>query len=86
MAGSFKTDILPLFRPEDIDCMSEYGVLLDNYEWMSNPDNAHANATNVYLRLTGKRKPRMPEGGPYWNEAQLKKLNDWMTVDPTYQP
>jgi hypothetical protein len=82
MAGSFKSDILPLFRQQDIDCMSEFGVELDNYEWMSNPD--HAN--NVYLRLIGKRKPRMPEGGPYWNEAQLKKLNDWMTVDPKFQP
>lgn len=82
MAGSFKTDILPLFRQQDIECMSLYGVELDNYEWMSNPDHA----TNVYLRLTGKRKPRMPEGGPYWNEAQLKKFNDWMTVDPKFQP
>jgi hypothetical protein len=82
MAGSFKTDILPLFSQQDIDCMSEFGVELDNYEWMSNPD--HAN--NVYLRLTGKRKPRMPEGGPYWKEAQLKKFNDWMTVDPKFQP
>jgi len=82
MAGSFKTDILPLFTQQDIDCMSEFGVQLDSYEWMSDPD--HAN--NVYLRLTGKRKPRMPEGGPYWKEAQLKKFNDWMTVDPTFQP
>ena len=82
MAGSFKTDILPLFRQEDIDCMSEFGVALDDYNWMSNPDNAN----NVYLRLTGKRKPRMPEGGPYWNDAQLKKLNDWMKVDPKFQP
>lgn len=82
MAGSFKTEILPLFRDEDIDCMSAFGVELDNYEWMSKPD--HAN--NVYLRLTGDRQPRMPEGGPYWSEGQLKKLYDWINVDPKFQP
>lgn len=82
MAGSFKNDILPLFRQLDIDCMSQYGVALDNYAWMSNPDNAN----NVYLHLTGKKRPRMPEGGPYWNASQLKKFDDWMNVDPKFQP
>ena len=82
MAGSFKNDILPLFRQLDIDCMSGFGVELDNYEWMSNPDNAN----NVYLRLTGKKRPRMPEDGPYWNASQLKKFDDWMNVDPKFQP
>jgi hypothetical protein len=82
MAGSFKTDILPLFNPGDIECMEVYDVHLDSYEWMSNPDHAK----NVYLRLTGKRTPRMPQGGPYWDKDMLKKFNDWMTVDPKFQP
>jgi hypothetical protein len=82
MAGSFKTDILPLFTPGDIDCMAAYDVLLDSYEWMSDPDHAR----NVYLRLTGKRQPRMPEGGPYWTKEMLDKFNNWMTVDPKLQP
>jgi hypothetical protein len=81
MAGSFKTDILPMFRPGDIDCMVDYGVLLDEYEWMSNPDNAN----NVYLHLTGKKKPQMPPDKP-WTGEMLKKFNDWMTVDPKLQP
>ena len=81
MAGSFKTDILPMFRQDDIDCMAEHDVLLDDYEWMSNPTNAN----NVYLRLTGKRRPQMPPDGP-WSSDKLKRFNDWMTVDPKLQP
>lgn len=82
MAGSFKTDILPLFTQDDIDCMDSYDVHLDSYEWMSDPTNAK----NVYLRVAGKKQPRMPLGGPYWDDAMLKKFNDWMTVDPKLQP
>jgi hypothetical protein len=62
--------------------MAEYDVKLDSYEWMSNPTNAKS----VYLRLTGKRTPRMPEGGPYWDKDMLQKFNDWMTVEPKFQP
>jgi hypothetical protein len=82
MAGSFKTDILPMFRPQDINCMKPYKVLLDSYEWMSNPDNAR----QVYNRLTGKETPRMPADGKYWSNDKLKKFNDWRTVDPKFQP
>lgn len=82
MAGSFKTDILPMFQPRDINCMKRRGVPLDSYEWISNPKNAR----QVYNRLSGKETPRMPEGGPYWDAGMLKKLNDWMTVDPKFQP
>lgn len=82
MSGSFKTDILPMFRQGDIDCMEPYDVHLDSYEWMSDPTNAK----NVYLRLSGKRTPRMPADGAYWDKDMLKKFNDWMTVDPKFQP
>ncbi|HJQ37356.1 MAG TPA: hypothetical protein VKB93_09470 [Thermoanaerobaculia bacterium] len=82
MAGSFKTDILPMFRAEDIECMNGYGVPLDSYEWISKPDNAK----NVYLHLNGKRQPRMPEGGPYWSKEMLDRFNTWMSVDPKLQP
>ena len=81
MAGSFKTDILPMFRPVDIDHMRPMGILLDDYAWMSKPDNAKG----VYARLSGEETPRMPPRGPYWNAAQLQKLSDWMNVEPTYQ-
>ena len=82
MAGSFKNDILPMFRQMDIDCMSDYGVKLDHYEWMSKPKNAE----NVYARLSGERLPQMPEDGEFWTEEMLKKFSDWMNVDPKFQP
>ena len=82
MAGSFKTDILPMFRPVDISHLKPTGTLLDYYKWMSTPGNAQA----VYNRLSGEETPRMPPRGPYWTPAQLQKLSDWMNVAPTYQP
>jgi hypothetical protein len=84
MAVSFANDILPLFRPVDIQHMSPFGVLLDDYGYMSDatgndtyPD--HANARAVYCYLTGDCQPQMPEGGPFWSQAQLDLYNQWMT-------
>jgi hypothetical protein len=79
---SFKNDILPLFRPEDIACMSGFGVILDDYTYMSQADNAKA----VYDHLTGTTQPQMPLGGPYWNAEQLARFKTWMTEKPPYQP
>lgn len=78
---SFQNDILPLFRQQDIDCMSGFGVLLNDYTYMSQP----ANAQNVYDHLTGTATPRMPMGGPYWTADQLALFNTWMTETPPYQ-
>ncbi|HEX6821942.1 MAG TPA: hypothetical protein VF123_07795 [Candidatus Sulfotelmatobacter sp.] len=38
---SFSADIKPLFRAVDISHMRRFGVELDNYTYMSNPDNAN---------------------------------------------
>ena len=87
-AVSFKTDILPLFTPTDIGHMSRMGIKLDDYTYMSDPapgtvkrcgpfdDHAHARA--VYNSLTGACQPRMPMGGPYWNDTQLATYLKWM--------
>jgi hypothetical protein len=72
---SFARDIQPLFRPVDIQHMSPMGVLLDDYAYMSDAQNAQA----VYEYLTGERQPQMPPGGPYWGEAQLQLFSDWMS-------
>ncbi|HEV3164022.1 MAG TPA: hypothetical protein VGZ22_08315 [Isosphaeraceae bacterium] len=79
---SFKTDILPLFRPQDISCMSGKGVHLDSFEYMSQP----ANAQSVYDHLMGTTPPKMPLGGPFWSAAQLDLFHRWMTETPPYQP
>jgi len=91
MAGSFKTDVLPLFTQPSIKHMKRLGVLLDDFAYMSNaagdsdfPD--HANANHVYARLDGTETPQMPTGGPYWDDDMLKTLSDWMNVSPTYEP
>src|ERR1700676_4060821 len=55
-AISFARDIRPLFRRIDLDHMGPMGVLLDDYEYMSDRTNAQA----VFDFLVGTRKPRMP--------------------------
>ena len=71
---SFEKDIKPLFREMDIDHMGGMGVLLDDYEYMSESNNAQ----RVYDFLMGKEKPQMPIGGPYWSEEQLELFARWM--------
>lgn len=77
---SFSIDILPLFRPADIQHMSAFGVLLHKYEWMSQPSNAR----NVYRHLTGQAQPQMPLGGPFWSEADQYLFKRWM--DDGFEP
>lgn len=84
MAVSYATQIRPLFRQQDIDCMSDFGVKLDNYAYMSKP----ANARKIYAKLSPAAEednpPRMPEGGPYWPDAQLALYKQWM--DDGFKP
>jgi hypothetical protein len=85
MAVSFATDILPMFRPVDIQHMKPMGVLLAEYSYMGDPSSNYQNANNVYdyLKPDGS-EPRMPLGGPYWNADQLGTYTAWM--DGGYQP
>ena len=71
---SFKSDILPLFRAIDIEHMQAMGVLLDDYDYMSQAENAQ----QVYDFLTGDQEPKMPPDGPYWSDEQLKLFARWM--------
>ena len=80
---SFASDVLPLFRQKDINCMKPYGVLLDSYEHMANPtgSTAHkdfANAREVLQRIDGSVLPRMPAGGPPWTNARIAVLREWI--------
>jgi len=66
---SFAADIVPLFRSADVQCMTQRGVKLADFQYMSDatgdadsPD--HANARHVLARVTGQELPRMPLGAP----------------------
>ena len=56
MATSFKTDIVPLFTKVDIEHMSRLEVPLDDYAYMSQPDNA----AGVYHQVSDGTMPQAP--------------------------
>jgi hypothetical protein len=84
MPVAFASDILPLFRPNDIACMQDFGVSLGDYAYMSDPAGDdkfpdHANARDVLAHLTGASTPRMPMGGPFWSPEWISMLEQWIT-------
>ena len=78
---SFAKDIKLLFRAIDIQHMKPLGVLLDDYAYMSDATDNHANAQGVYDQLSSQS---MPPGGPFWTTAQLAVFTNWMKNG--YQP
>ena len=72
---SFEAHIKPLFRDVDISHMKQYGVELDNYTYMSDPD--HANRVLAAISHHDGGPPTMPPGGPYWTTAQLALFAEW---------
>jgi hypothetical protein len=70
MALSFATDIRPLFRDEDVGCMTSMGVPLDDAAWMCVP----ANAQLVYGAVANGS---MPPDDP-WPEDRVSLFKEWM--------
>jgi hypothetical protein len=79
---SFAADIKPLFRDVDVSHMKRLGVELDNYSYMSNPENAEA--VLATLSPQDGEPPSMPPGGPYWTASQLDLFEQWQKDG--YQP
>jgi len=79
---SLSADIKPLFRAVDIAHMKRFGVELDSYTYMSNPDNA--NKVLATLSPHDGEPPTMPPGGPYWTADQLAFFAQWQSGG--YQP
>ncbi|MGC2776367.1 MAG: hypothetical protein WA418_12130 [Bradyrhizobium sp.] len=80
MATSFSSDVLPLFRSIDINCMNNKGVHLGDEQWMcdaaGNDDfEDHANARRVFAALSSGF---MPPGHP-WPQASLDTYTTWMS-------
>lgn len=70
MTLSFVTDIRPLFRDEDIQCMEPSGVRLDDPAWMCTA----ANAQSVYDQVaTGAMPPDAP-----WPPDRVSLFKKWM--------
>lgn len=70
MALSFATDIRPLFRAEDIDCMKATGIDLDDPAWMCVP----ANAQSVYREVSAGTMP--PDEA--WSPERVSLFKEWM--------
>ena len=79
---SFAADVKPLFRDVDVSHMKRLGVELDNYSYMSNPENAEA--VLATLSPQDGEPPSMPPGGPYWTASQLDLFEQWQKDG--YQP
>lgn len=79
---SFSADIKPLFRAVDILHMKRFSVELDDYIYMSNPDNA--NRVLATLAPLDGKAPTMPPGGPYWTREQIALFKQWQADG--YQP
>ena len=76
---SFATNILPLFRPMDIQCMRGRNVFLADYTYMSQSSGGQfVNAQMVLGYLKGTSTPRMPFGGPYWSDESLQLFQSWI--------
>ena len=73
---SFASQILPLFRQQDLDCMVPQGVLLNNYDYMKVP----AHAKKVYGQLSSGNMP--PDGA--WPQSNIDLFQSW--IDGGYQP
>jgi hypothetical protein len=80
MTASFANDILPLFTSMDVEHMSELGVQLDDYSYMSQP----ANAGEVYQEVSSGNMPPSVSGEEPWSEDKVRLFGEWM--DGGYQP
>ena len=72
---SFAADIKPLFRDIDISHMKSFGVDLEDYTYMSNPDNA--NSVLATVSPQNNEPPSMPPDGPYWTATKLALFVQW---------
>jgi len=80
MATSFANDILPMFRPGDIACMTPKGIRIADATWMCDPTadqgfDDHGNARRVFAALSAGFMPP----GQKWTQDSLDLYSDWMT-------
>ena len=79
MATSYEKNILPLFRPQDIQCMARARVLLDQAAWMLDPAGDDSFADHAHARVVGEKiaGKSMPPDAP-WPDDRIARYRDWM--------
>lgn len=80
MAVSFSRDIRPLFTDMDVEHMREYGVLLDDFGYMSDP----AHAQDVLDQVSSGSMPPPDSGEPPWPPERVQLFRDW--INDGFQP
>ena len=80
MPTCYANDILPMFRPGDIGCMTPKGIHLGDAQWMCDPAandgfDDHANARRVFAALSSGFMPP----GHKWPQDWLDIYSNWMT-------
>lgn len=81
---SFQAHILPLFTEVDIDHMGRLKVRLDDYTYMSDPENDHAHARRVYETVSTGVMPPAGSGEERWSPEKVELFSRWMAGG--YQP
>lgn len=74
MAVSFQTEILPLFTSMDVEHMRRFEVLLDDDEYMRQPDKAE----DVYRRVSSGNMPPSSSGEEPWSKDKVELFKEWM--------
>jgi hypothetical protein len=81
MEVSYEKNILPLFRPQDVQCMARARVLLDQADWMLDPTGGGPFADHANARLVGEKiaARTMPPDAP-WPDQQIALYQSWMAT------
>jgi len=74
MAVSFVADIRPLFTDMDVAHMKNFGVQLDDFDYMRDP----AHAQRVLDRVANGSMPPRHSGEPRWSPERVQLLRDWI--------
>jgi hypothetical protein len=75
VAVSFAQDIRPLFTDMDIAHMRNFGVSLDDYDYMRDP----AHARSVLNMVSTGAMPPSRSGEPPWTSESVQLFRDWVT-------
>jgi hypothetical protein len=76
MAVSFAQDIRPLFTDMDVAHMKDFGVLLDDFDYMCDPGHAQ----RVLHAVSAGAMPPSSSGEPPWSPERVQLFRDWVAA------